>query len=310
MSASPPSFARTEAAALRSARVAGSVIGAHTWAWSADPIQVAPLAVAALAYARRARTLARRGRPVPARRQAWFYCGVAVVLIALVSPVDTVGERHLFYMHMAQHLLLGDIGPLLVVLGLGGPLLRPLLNLPGIGRLRALAHPLVALPLWIANLYLWHTPALYQAALRHDAVHALEHALFFATGALMWAAVVEPVPGPVWFGNGWKAVYTLVVRTAGAILANVFIWAGPIYTSYAAGEREWGISATTDQTIGGAIMLIEGSIVTLLVFGWLFLRWTREAELRQRLIDAGSDDEAAARAARYGRSALARRGAN
>ncbi|HKR98194.1 MAG TPA: cytochrome c oxidase assembly protein, partial [Candidatus Dormibacteraeota bacterium] len=156
--------------------------------------------------------------------------------------------------------------------------------------------------LWAFNFYLWHLPALYQAALRHDALHALEHVLFFTTGALMWAAVVEPLPGPAWFGTGPKAVYTLVVRAAGGVLAMAFIWSGQaFYPYYAAGERVSGISPVSDQQIGGLIMFIEGGIVTLLVFGVLFLRWVREAELRQTLLEEGHDPSVAARAARYGR---------
>jgi putative membrane protein len=281
--------------------VAASTFAAGTWSWTVDPIQVAPVAAGLVAYAWRARRLAGRGRPVPMRKQAWFYAGAAVLLLALVSPVDTLGEERLFYMHMSQHLLLGDIAPLLVVLGLTGPLLRPLLALPGLGRLRALAHPLAALPLWALNLYLWHLPSLYEAALRHDAVHALEHGLFFFTGALMWAAVVEPLPGPAWFGAGWKATYTLAVRAAGAILANLFIWSGhAFYSFYASGEKSWGISPVSDQRIGGLIMFTEGSIVTLVAFGALFLRWTREAELRQLLVEGGREPVSAARAARRG----------
>jgi cytochrome c oxidase assembly factor CtaG len=288
--------------------VPGSAFAAGSFTWSVDPLQLAPLALAVLAYARRASHLKQRGRPVAGRKQGWFYAGALVILLALVSPVDTLGEEKLFYMHMIQHLMLGDLGPLLMVLGLSGPLLRPLLALPGLGWLKGLAHPLAALPLWAANFYVWHLPALYQAALRHPAVHALEHGLFFLTGALMWAAVVEPLPGPAWFGTAWKAAYTLAVRVAGMILANVFIWSGQsFYDFYAAGERSWGISAVTDQRIGGLIMFTEGGIVTLIAFGVLFVRWTREAELRQALLDEGHDPVAAARAARYGRSALAQR---
>ena len=123
----------------------------------------------------------------------------------------------------------------------------------------------------------------------------------------MWAAVVEPLPGPAWFGTGWKAVYVLAVRTVGAVLASLFIWAErPFYPSYAAGERIWGIHPGADQAIGGGIMFLEGGVVTLVVFAWLFLRWQRDAELRQALEDLGHDPDAAARAARYRRSALAR----
>lgn len=285
-----------------------TAFAAASGTWSFEPLQVAALLGVTVAYALRCRTLAARGRPVSGRRQAFFYGGIAIVLLSLVTPVNTLGESRLFYMHMVQHLLLGDLAPLAVVLGLSGPLLRPVLALPLVGRLRVLAHPLVALPLWVTNLYVWHVPDLYQAALAHAPVHALQHVLFFTTGALMWAAVIEPLPGPRWFGTGPKAAYVLAVRTAGAILASVFIWSGQaFYDRYAPGEQLEGIAPVADQTIGGLLMFVEGGVVTMVVFGWLFLRWTRDSELRQRLLDEGHDEVAAARAARYGRSALARR---
>ena len=275
--------------------------------WTLDPFQLASPLLAALGFAFRAHHLATRGRPVPAWRQASFYLGIAILVLAVVSPIDTIGEERLFWVHMTQHLMLGDLAPLAIVIGLSGPMLRPVLAQPPVQRLRVLAHPLVALPLWALNLYLWHLPVLYEGALAHDALHALEHLLFFTTGALMWAAVIEPLPGPVWFGNGWKAVYVLVVRTLQAVLANMFLWSGQIfYPRYAAGERLAGTSPSADQAIGGGIMLLEGAIVTLAVFAWLFLKWTQESELRQRLVDSGHAPADAARTARYGRSALAR----
>jgi cytochrome c oxidase assembly factor CtaG len=244
---------------------------------------------------------------VGALRQLSFYAGLVVALVALVSPLDWVAENRRLWVHMVQHLLLGDLAPLLVVLGLTGPLLRPLLAVRGLRRLRPLAHPLIALPLWVVNLYVWHLRALYQAAIYHNNIHALEHFCFFACGALMWAAVIEPLPGPVWFGNGWKAVYTLVVRTASGVLGNLFVWAGhPFYPYYVATDHAARLSPLTDQQIAGAIMFTEGSVVTLLAFAWLFLRFAREAELRQRLVERDLDEASAARAARYGRSARLR----
>jgi len=275
--------------------------------WSLDPTQLAPCLLLGAAYALRARALAARRRPVSARRQLCFYTGVAAIVVALVSPLDYIGEHRLFHWHMVQHLLLGDIAPLLVVLGLTGPVLRPVLAIRWLRRGRGLAHPLVALPLWVVNLYAWHLPVLYQAALRHSGVHALEHAMFFAAGALMWAAVIEPLPGPAWFGNGWKAVYTLAVRAAGTVLGNIFLWAGhPFYPYYVELDRGTGVSPLTDQRIAGAIMFIEGAVVTLLAFAWLFFRFTRETEIRQRLLERDIDPALAARAARYGRSSRVR----
>lgn len=270
-----------------------------------DPLQLAPLLAAVLGYAWRCRTLEHRGRPVSGAQHAWFALAVVLLLVALVSPVDRLGEERLFYVHMVQHLLLGDLAPLALVLGLSGPLLRPLLAMSPARRMRGLAHPLVALPVWAVNLWLWHLPVLYEGALEHDAIHALEHMLFFGTGTLMWASIVEPLPGPAWFGSGQKAIAVLAARAVSGVLTLVFIFAGrAFYPHYAAGERSWGIASLQDQRIGGLIMFVEGSIVTLAVFAWLFMRWTQEAELGQALVDAGHDPRAASRAARYGRRAL------
>jgi cytochrome c oxidase assembly factor CtaG len=184
---------------------------------------------------------------------------------------------------MAQHLLIGDLGPLLVVLGLDARILKPLL----VPRLRVLASPLVALPLWALDLWLWHLPVLYDSALRNDAVHALEHALFFTCGALLWTALLEPLPGPRWFGTGWRLVALGFVWVAGGVLSNVFLWSDhPYYSRYVHAPRTWGLSPLADQRLGGGLMLLEMSIVVASLFVWLGLRWLREAERRQRLVES------------------------
>jgi putative membrane protein len=218
------------------------------------------------------------------------------------SPIATLGEQESFAFHMVQHLLLGDLAPLCIVAGLTGPLLRPLLSVRAVRALRVLAHPLVALPLWTANLFLWHLPTLWEAALRHEGVHALEHMCFFAAGAIMWAAVVEVLPGPEWFGTGAKMGYILAVRVVSTVLGNVLVWAGtPFYGLYVGAHRPWGLSAEADQGIAGAVMMIEGSLVTIGALAWLFLRLAKEGELRQQLLERGLDPRAVRRAVRYGR---------
>jgi cytochrome c oxidase assembly factor CtaG len=271
--------------------------------WSAEPAQLAPVLLAAVLYARRAETLRARGRPVPAWRLACFAAGLIVLVLAFVSPIDRLGEERLFWVHMLQHVLIGDVAPLLVVFGLTGPLLRPLLAVHVVARLRVLVHPLVALPLWAADLALWHLPKLYDAALAHPAVHALQHGLFFACGALVWSALLEPLPGPRAFGAGRKLVFLAGMWFYALALSQVFLWARhPFYPPYAHAPRTWGMTALADQRLGGGVMLIEGSFVMLGVLVWLALRWFEESEARQRLLDAGIDAETAARAARYGRA--------
>jgi putative membrane protein len=271
-----------------------------------EPLQLIPVAVVAALYALRARTLALRGRPVPAWRQLSFASAMLLILVALVSPLAALDDE-LVWVHMAQHLVLSDLAALLIVLGLTGPLLQPLLATRGLGWLRVLAHPAVALPLWLADLYLWHVPALYQAALSSQAVHALEHACFAGFGIAMWMALVGPLPKPDWFGNGARLIYVIVVRFGGAVLANVLLWAGsPLYPDYAAGEAAHGISPLADQGAAGVVMMIEQGLVTLGLFAWLFFRAAQQSDERQALLDLAAargvplDEARAARAVAAG----------
>jgi putative membrane protein len=262
-------------------------------AWNPDPLEICVVAAAGALYGRRAWTLARRGRPLPPLRIAAFAAGLLVVLLALVSPIDTIAEERLFSVHMLQHLMLGDLGALLLVLGLDGRVLQPLLRWRFVYRLRFLAHPLVALPLWAANFCLWHLPPLFDAALRNDGIHALQHSLFLACGMLLWAALLEPLPGPAWFTAPWKIPYVLGMWLVMLVLSQVFIWAGhPYYIRYDLG----------DQRAGGGVMLVESVFTMLPALVWVLLKVLQESEGRQKLVDAGVPPASAARAARYGRA--------
>jgi putative membrane protein len=249
------------------------------------------------------RTLRRRGTPVEAWRPWLFGLGIGLVLLALASPIDALGEEEFLSFHMLQHVLLGDLAPLALVAGLSGPILRPVLALRPVNALRFLAHPLVALPLWTVDLYVWHVPFLYQAALHHDSIHALQHLLFFTCGGLMWAPVLEVLPAPEWFGTGWKLGYIVAVRLIETVLGNVFLWSGKVfYPYYEHAHPRWGISALHDQGLAGAVMMLEGSVVTIAALAWLFLRLASEGELRQELLERGLDPRAVRRAVRYGRA--------
>jgi len=271
--------------------------------WNLDPLELAVLALAGALYWRRARTLARRGPPVPPLRVVAFGAGLLTLFFALASTIDTIGEERLFSVHMLQHLLLGDVGALLLVLGLDGRLLRPLLRVRLVHRLRVLAHPLVALPLWGANFVVWHLPVLFDAALRHDAVHALQHSLFVALGMLMWAALLEPLPGPAWFTAPWRIPYVLGMWLVMLVLSQVFIWSSHVYyPPYAHDATLWGLTHLSDQKAGGGVMLVESALTMLPALVWVLLRVLKESEARQQLVDAGVAPATAARAARYGRA--------
>jgi cytochrome c oxidase assembly factor CtaG len=190
------------------------------------------------------------------------YPGLAslVLGLGLAAGADLAPLDGRFETHMVQHLLVGDVGPLFVVLGLSGRL-RP-------------AHPCVALPVWAAAAIGWHLRPLYDAALAHGWVHQAEHLSFFAAGVLLWSALL--LAGPAWFTAAWRLPYVLGMWAVSLVLSQVFIWSGHAY--YAGYTLD-------DQRAGGGVMLVESSFVMLGAVVWLLLRVFAESEARQRLLD-------------------------
>ena len=286
---------------------------AHVGSGVFEPLQLLPPLVALAAYWLRASTLAGQGRPVPVWRTVCFAAGIALVLAALVSPVAHIGSE-LILAHMAQHVLMADLAALLLVLGLTGPLLQPVLAAPLVRRLRVLAHPVVAFSLWAIDVYVWHLPVLYQAALSSEPVHALQHGTFVFFGFTMWLALLGPLPQPEWFGNGARLIYIVGVRFTGAILGNVFLWSESVfYPDYRPGQASWDLEPLQDQAAAGTIMMVESSIVTVLLLGWLFVKTARESDEKQALLELATargvelSERRAARAVASGRADELRR---
>ena len=275
-------------------------------------LQLLPATITGILYALRVHHLAGTPREVPGWRRACFFGGLSLIVVTVTSMGSLADE--LFWAHMVEHLVIGDLGTLLLVLGLTGPVLAPGLRIGWFDRRRVRAHPLVAFPLWAVNLYFWHVPLFHEAAVRHDVVHATQHFCFVAFGVNMWMALLGPLPKPAWFGNLARLFYIIAVRITGAILGNVFVFGGHVFFGvYAAGERAHGISPGADQNAAGAVMMVEGSLLTLALFGWLFARTAREGEERQELLELAAargvelSEARAARAVAAGRGAELRR---
>jgi cytochrome c oxidase assembly factor CtaG len=257
-------------------------------------------------YFRRLRTLIRERRPVPSWRVGSFVFGVALLLVVQIGPADDLADSVLVA-HMAQHIIIGDFASLFIVLGLTGPVLQPLLHMRITRPLRVMATPFVAVVLWAANLYAWHIPFFYQAAINHDLVHSLEHASMLWFGIMLWLALIGPLPKPQWF-QGWGAmVYVISVRLLGAILANILIWGQTVYYPvYDARDAARSINPLSDQNLAGGLMMVEESLLTVILLAWLFFRFAIRDEQRQELVDLAEahgvelSDERAARAAAAG----------
>ncbi len=268
---------------------------------------VVPLGFAA-AYLKRAHTLAGQDRPVPVWRQLCFTIGILLIAVAISGPIDNLAEE-LVTAHMVQHLLLADIVSLLIVLGLTGPVMQPLLQNRWTRPLRHLTHPVAAISIFTFNLFLWHSPPLYQAVLHSESLHVLEHLLFIGTGVLLFMPLFGPLPKPEWFGKGAHVVYTAGIWLPAMVLANTLMWSDSnFYPDYQPGELAHHISPIADQSAAGAILMVECMVMALLLFGWIFLRWAREDIERQDLLDLAQDQHFDLTSARAARAVAAGRG--
>ena len=238
-------------------------------AWSFDPLVLVLAAVAVAFFVSGWRRLRRR-RPelAPWSRLALFLTGLGVVLVGLLSPLDAIAEEYLQSAHMLQHVLIADLGVVLALLAVRGPLsmfflprdlLAPLARAQPLRRgLGFLLRPKVAVPLWIAVLVAWHVPVLYDAALRHPAVHRVEHVSFVVVGALVWTLLIDPARHGRLTVNERLGLAVLLFWI-GQVLAYPFVFGfEPYYDVYVdQPERLLGLSPLTDQKLAGLVMMLE-----------------------------------------------------
>jgi cytochrome c oxidase assembly factor CtaG len=280
--------------------------------WSTITSITLPILIG-VAYFYRVGVLRERGRQPSLWRQTSFTVGLAAIVLVTVGPMDDLADNFV-YGHMIQHTLLLEEIPLLLVLGLTGPVLGPILTKPGLRRLQGLTHPVVAFGIWVVVMYGWHAPPAYQLAAENEVVHLFEHASFVAAGTLMWLALLGPFPKPEWFNNGAKAVYAASVHFASMGLANILMWSGTIlYPFYTASDEAHGLSPITDQSLAGVILMSQSLILMFAILAWLVLRWAQQDTERQELLDFAIengielDERRAGRAVAAGRAAELRR---
>jgi cytochrome c oxidase assembly factor CtaG len=252
-------------------------------AWEAPVAVLAGAALALALFGQAFIRLRRRGRKDHAGwdRAALFALAVTLGTLALVSPLDYIGEEYLLSAHMLQHVIIGDLAVALAVVALRGPLTFFLLPAVVLGRLarlgwlrsglRVLLDPKVAFALWALVIAGWHVPAAYDYALTHQVIHDLEHLSFVLVGTLVWIQLVDPARRRELTLAG-KLALAIALFAAGQILADILIFAmRPLYGSYAEQpERLLGLSPLQDQRLAGVVMMVEqlltlGTCVALLL---------------------------------------------
>ena len=223
---------------------------------------------------------------MPGWRRACFFGGLCLIVVAFTTLGSLADD--LFWAHMVEHLAIGDLGTLLLVLGLTGPVLAPVLRIGFFDRLRVLAHPLVAFPLWAVNLYLWHVPYFHEGAVRHAGVHALQHFGFVACGFNMWLARWGPRPSRP--GSATSPAWPVHHRRAPSRRRSSATSSSSAATSSSRSTRRASARTASlpgaDQNTAGAIMMIEGSILTLGALRMAVRAGPRaRAEERQELLE-------------------------
>jgi putative membrane protein len=297
LAVTPPLALSGQAVAL--AHMDTPVTPDNVWSsWNLDPLIIMPLFLLVALYLSGLRSIWRtagRSHGVPLRRAAAFFAGILTLLIALVSPLDRVAGA-LFSMHMVQHLLLVVVAaPLLVY---SAPLSPVLIALPRPWRRKAgrvsatpatrtaahwILNPLVVWWLQAVALWLWHIPALYEAALRSNWWHALEHAMFLSTALLFWWVVIQP-HGRRRLGLGLTVVFLFTTMIQSSALGALITFAPSTwYTAHAEYTAAWGISPLGDQQLAGLIMWVPGGLVYLGAALAAFAFWFRSMDRHHAL---------------------------
>jgi len=218
--------------------------------------------------------LARASEDATPRHTFYFLSGLAVLWVALETPIDTVSDRYLDSVHMLQDVLMGFAAPPLLILGLSPRIAGRLMRVP---QLRAITEPVPAQVIGGAVMILWHIPALYDATLRSEELHIVEHITFIAAGvALFWPVLKDTSAHSRWeMSPGVKLLYLLVatIPQDGVALALLFS-REPFYEFYARVPRLIdSLTPVVDQTLAGAVLMVLGK-ATMLVCGLaIFFRW-------------------------------------
>lgn len=235
--------------------------------------------------------------PVSGWRLASFATGMGFMLVGLQGPLHELSDYFLFSAHMVQHLLIMLVMPAFLLIGTPGWMLRPLIEIPGVGRVaRWLTHPIVAFALINVIFGAWHFPGPYDLMMRDHAVHKVMHLMIMVTGGVMWWPVLSPLPELPRIAAPLQLLYLFILGMPMMVVAALITFAGdPLYGWYVEAPRVSWLSPLDDQRMGGAIMWVPGALTIWIAITVLYFRWTNrdvkedEARLegRSRLTRSG-----------------------
>jgi putative membrane protein len=253
--------------------------------WTFAPLVLLSLAAYAAVYGLRWRTARREGgaRAAGYGRAALWATGIGLLFVALVSPLDALGEQFATF-HMVQHLLIADLAAVALTLALTKWILRPATR--WVHRIERAAgpfgHPAFGVVAYVAAMWAWHIPALYDAALEHAFVHTLEHLSFAAAGLLYWWHLLSPIRSRLRLGGMGPVLYMASTKILVGFLGVLLAFAPDLLYSYDWSGTKWGLSPIDDQHVAGLVMALEQSIVMGIAVAYLFVRMLSESDAEEQ----------------------------
>ena len=264
-------------------------------AWHFNPLVLLGLFFAGYLYGTGLQRWQRPSHPVRLWQRVSFFAGLAILFVALQSPIDAYAEQ-LFWVHQVQHILLRMLAPLLMLLGAPlTPMLRGLrpwalrgIVRPVVRNQQArklygfLTHPATAALLFLAVMYFWQLPGPHNLALKQRPVHYLMHLTMLGSGLVFWWLIIDPKPHRSPLPFGLRVLYLALVTIPNTFLGAFITFANHLlYTGYAGEERVVEVSLLVDQQVGGLILWILGDMMSLLAAGVVMVLWVQHEEAKE-----------------------------
>jgi putative membrane protein len=255
--------------------------------WGFEPSVVIGVVVLSVLYGlawRRARASGSSHAPGYGRLSL-FAISMVLVVLALLSPIDSLGDEDLMVMHMVQHMILLDLVPITLILSFNKVLLRPVTRrIQGLERRAGFfGSPVFGVVAYVVGVYAWHVPAAYDLALRHSGIHALEHLTFSVVGTIYWWHVLSPIRARRRLTGLGPLAYMVTTKLfIGALGIALAFLPHVIYPFYAHKPHYWGLTPVADQSMAGLVMALEQSLVMGVAFVYLVYRFFDEAAAEQR----------------------------
>jgi putative membrane protein len=248
-------------------------------AWSVHPSTVIGLAALAAIYLWRAR-YASPENPVSGLRKLSFFASLFVIFGSLNGPIHDLSDYYLFSAHMVQHLLLTMAMPPLMIAGVPGWMLRPLLRNSVLGAIaRRITRPFACFVIFNLVIAIWHVPAFYNAAMANHNIHIVEHLMFMSAAVLMWWPLMSQLPELPRLAYPGQMLYCFLMTLPMSIVAIYITLADQVlYPAYAAAPRIVALSPLEDQVLGGLIMWVPGGVIFVVIMSVVFFKWAARGE--------------------------------